>query len=228
MGTDEPPEGTFSAVSVGGDHACAIKVEGNVVCWGSSTRGVVEVPFEANTTSQSNGADSGEAKSESEATTSPTATPPPTLSASDATRRMVTAATIAAASDATHVAKKTQTSPSYTPEPGPKPTEDIWTPQEKLGPRNLLVGAFGNGGIVSGKYEYQDDTGNKIVLGDSCVLKINLGTPAQESIQATKGQSFWEYIQDKHQYVIFEGYDGGCTGDPAIGYGLYRVGRVGD
>lgn len=106
--------------------------------------------------------------------------------------------------------------------------QDITLPMEWLGPKNLLVGALGNGGIEQGKYEYQDDTGNKIVQGDSCFLTINLGTPAEERIQAEKGKPFNTYIHHRYRYVIFEGYDGGCTGDASIDYGLYRVGSIAD
>ena len=111
--------------------------------------------------------------------------------------------------------------------PVPTPTEGTWE-QERLGPRTLLVGALGNGGIVAGKYEYQDATGDKIVWGDSCVLKLNQSTPQQENIKLEKGLPFTFYIQDKHRHVFLEGKDGGCTGDSSVGYALLRVGGLGD
>ena len=30
-----PPVGTFSQVGVGGDHACGVRTDGTVVCWGA-------------------------------------------------------------------------------------------------------------------------------------------------------------------------------------------------
>ena len=111
--------------------------------------------------------------------------------------------------------------------PVPTPTEGAWE-QERLGPRTLRVGVLGNNGIVAGKYEYQDATGDKIVWGDSCILKLNQATPQQENIKLEKGQPFTFYIQDKHGYVFLDGEDGGCTEDSSVGYALLRVGGIGD
>ncbi len=58
----------------------------------------------------------------------------------------------------------------------------------------------------------------------NCYLLVNRGDPAQEKIKAEAGQPFTYYIQHRHQYISFTGDGGGCTSDPSVGYGLYRVG----
>ncbi len=143
------------------------------------------------------------------------------------TAAVIPPTTLPTATIASEPSQATQAPRRIRRSPVPTPTEGTWE-QERLGPRNLLVGALGNGGIVSGKYEYQDAIGDKIVWGDSCFLKINLGTSKQENIQLEKGQPFTFYIQDKHGYVILDGGDEGCAGDSSVGYALLRVGGVGD
>ena len=156
-------------------------------------------------------------------------------------RPTVNAATVAAASDATHVAKATQAAsptsnpipattrapaapPAATARPLPTPTQDIMTPQESLGPRTLWVGAIGNLGLEPGTYQYRDDNGNETVQGNDCYLYVNLGQATQERIKAEPGEPFSAFLQPSQQYVTFEGHDGGCTGDASVGYGLYLAG----
>ena len=127
-------------------------------------------------------------------------------------------------------AAQVESNPTATPQPttavqpAPTPTQDIMKPVEVLGSRVKLVGAWGNPGIVPGQYEYRDDNGNKVVQGNDCYLEVNLGDPAQKRIDAVAGQPFTYRIQHRHQNVSFRGYDGGCTGDSSVGYGLYRIG----
>ena len=161
--------------------------------------------------------------------------------ASPTARPAVNAATVAAASDATHVAKATQAAsptsnpipattrapaapPAATTRPLPTPTQDIMKPLERLGSGGLTVGAMGNMGLEPGTYHYRDDNGNEIVQGNDCYLLINRGEAAQERIKAEPGEPFSYFIQHRHKYVSFEGYDGGCSGDASVGYGLYRAG----
>ena len=161
--------------------------------------------------------------------------------ASPTARPAVNAATVAAASDATHVAKATQAAsptsnpipattrapaarPVATARPLPTPTQDIMKPLERLGSGGLTVGAMGNMGLEPGTYHYRDDNGNEIVQGNDCYLLINRGEAAQERIKAETGGPFSYFIQHRHKYVSFEGYDGGCSGDASVGYGLYLAG----
>lgn len=44
LGLLDPPEGTYSGVSVGRTHACAIDGSGQAVCWGSNTSGEADPP----------------------------------------------------------------------------------------------------------------------------------------------------------------------------------------
>ena len=155
-------------------------------------------------------------------------------------------ASIVAASNATHVAKATPipvptARPASTVAPSAPsrrmptltsavertpvhtPTQDIWTPQEKLGAGVLLVGAVGNLGAEPGTYKYWDDNGDDIVQGDNCYLTVNRGEFNQERIDAVAGEPFIYFIQHRHKHVSFTGDDGGCTGDSSIGYGLYRT-----
>ena len=84
---------------------------------------------------------------------------------------------------------------------------------------------MGNGGLVPGTYQYRDDNGGEIVQGNECYLHINLIDPvAYKRIKAEAGQPFTYELFLRHKDVKFEGYDGGCTGDASVGYGLYRVG----
>ena len=116
------------------------------------------------------------AEGEAQAQSSPTSTPV-------GSRPTVPVATLAAISYATSVAEATQ---QANPDPVPTPTEDYVNPQVRLGPRNLLVGALGNGGIVSGKYEYQDATGNKVVQGDSLLSE---NQPRQSGARDDSGRN---------------------------------------
>ena len=117
-------------------------------------------------------------------------------------------------------------SPTNTPAVSrPTPTQDIMKTAERLGSGVLLVGALGNGGVEPGTYEYRADDGNNVVQGNNCYLEVNRGDPAQERINAVAGQPFTYSIRHRHQYVSFSGYDGGCTGDSSVGYGLYRIGN---
>lgn len=40
------PEGVYKAVSAGGEHACAIKLDGGLECWGRNQEGQIDVPAE--------------------------------------------------------------------------------------------------------------------------------------------------------------------------------------
>ena len=46
----------------------------------------------------------------------------------------------------------------------------------------------------------------------------------QERIKAEPGEPFSYPLRPHHKYVSFEGYDGGCSGDASVGYGLYLAG----
>ena len=43
-GQAEPPAGSFSAVSAGGSHTCAIREDGAIQCWGSNSGGQTDAP----------------------------------------------------------------------------------------------------------------------------------------------------------------------------------------
>ena len=221
---NEPPSGQFTSVSIDAGNSCGIRTDGNLVCWGNFSKEHAP-PFESD---EEDGESIGTAQGEPQAQVSPLAdsqtptdSPAPTLEPVKSEVAEPTVAVAAMQEQATAVPISTNT-------PAPTPTENPLEQQKRLGPRMLLVGALGNGGILSGKYEYQDATGNKIVQGDSCFLIVNMDGQNREMIQAVKGEPFIEYIQDKHGRVIFQGENGGCTGSPAIGYALHRIGNVGD
>ena len=48
----DPPAGTFKAVAVGGDHSCALRVDGTAICWGDNEYGQTDVPHGAHAPSR--------------------------------------------------------------------------------------------------------------------------------------------------------------------------------
>ena len=45
VGALDSPEGTFTDLAVGGNHACALNTEGYVECWGDNTFGAATPPL---------------------------------------------------------------------------------------------------------------------------------------------------------------------------------------
>jgi alpha-tubulin suppressor-like RCC1 family protein len=43
-GQATPPAGTFSSVSAGYSHTCALKIDGTVTCWGDNSLGQTTSP----------------------------------------------------------------------------------------------------------------------------------------------------------------------------------------
>ena len=43
-GQSSPPEGTYTALSIGYDHSCALTEDGEIVCWGINRYGNTDVP----------------------------------------------------------------------------------------------------------------------------------------------------------------------------------------
>ena len=54
---DDPPEGTFTTISAGREHVCALMTDGTPVCWGSESGGKSSPPAGARFTTISAGAD---------------------------------------------------------------------------------------------------------------------------------------------------------------------------
>ena len=83
----------------------------------------------------------------------------------------------------------------------------------------LWVGAIGNGGLESGRYEYRDARGGKVVNESDCYLMVNLGELGlQQEHNLARDKPFHVTLRQVHQYASFGAYYGGrCRG------GLYKV-----